>query len=214
MSIFNQDLGRTVITANVIKDTIAESKKYPNYTISEDELEKAITTVVESIYYRCKAGDVPSDGKWRFSCRLFGIESGTAFAESIQAALRSTLQVPKQNTEIPSKSKIQEEHKRIQDYIQKRFHELGYTTTWNDFYNEVTIEIPWTIEDADWAGAYNIYSSAIASDLVSVVAPMSSEVNGKLWYMDFPECDKVDTGDQCNTIDAIDNCSGWIRNHN
>lgn len=210
MSVFDQDLGRTVITANVIKDTIAESRKYPDHTISEDELENVVTTVVESIYYRCKAGDIPSDGKWRFPCRLFGVERN----DVLDIAIRATFQISKQNAEISSASKIQEEHKRIQDYIQKRFHELGYTTTWNDFYNEITIELPWPIENAGWDSPYNIYSSAIARDLISAATPVSSDINGKLWYMDFPGCDRVDAGDQYDTIDAIDNCSGWIRNSN
>lgn len=158
MSVFNQDLGRTPITANVIQSAIREGREQrPTCHITEEELENVIADVLENIYYSCKIGKSPLDQTWRFDIGLFGIK-------------RLPDVFWKEAKNLPAGKAIIENHQKIKDYIMRRFAELGFECDFSVY--EVIISIPLTLA-ADYVGALGtaakVYANSIASELASVV---------------------------------------------
>lgn len=120
MGVFDQDLGKTPITATFIQEVIKDREKnYPTCHITEEKLEEVITVVVESIYYSCKVGAIHFDRTWRFNGAIFGIK------KKPDNFLTETLH-------LPVGENITEERQRIKDYIERRFVELGFTYKFDD----------------------------------------------------------------------------------
>ena len=176
MGVFNQDLGKTPITATLIQEVINDRKRtYPTCHITEEELEEVITVVVESIYYRCKAGDIPFERTWRFDGAMFGVKK---MPESFLT----------EAFHLPVGENITKERQRIKDYIERRFVELGFTYAFDDNTCWITLGLPFEFDM--FGAAQQVFAQTIAADLVPVV-PMS-EPSPLFLFPDVLRCDALD----------------------
>ena len=168
MSVFNQDLGSTPITANVIQDAIKMFRgPRPNCYITEAELEQIIWDVVESIYYSCKVGNIPVDQTWRFNGSLFGV---TKMPEVFWTRITS---YP------PVRKKVKNEYQRIKNYIESRFIKLGFIYSFDENNNCVVLSIPSDKNDIE-SVVSKIYVSSVSSNILAV-QPMSKPTGMLAW---------------------------------
>ena len=176
MGVFNQDLGKTPITATLIQEVIKDRKMaYPTCHITEEELEEVITVVVESIYYRCKAGDIPFDRTWRFDGAMFGVK------KMPDAFLTEAFH-------LPVGENITKERQRIKDYIERRFVELGFTYTFDDNTCWITLGLPFEFDM--FGAAQQVFAQTIAADLVPIVP--TSDPYPVFFFPDVLRCDAPD----------------------
>jgi len=165
MGLFDRDIiEKSSITAETIRERIQNKPQALSHHPSEEELDRVIESILESIYYSVNA-DTENKMSWEFPVELFGMRS-QRWSEEEERLLPRVMR------------RVTEDNDKISTYVSHRLESLGFNCFVGT--NTITISLPFN----DWMLNMtfgHIFSKTITSD----IAPISPLVQptGKIMYM-------------------------------
>lgn len=163
MGVFDRDIvEKSSITAEAIRERIQNKPQALSHHPSEEELDRVIESVLESIYYSVNT-DSENKMSWEFPVELFGMRS-RKWSEEEEKLL-------------PALQRVAEDNDMISTYVSHRLESLGFNCSVGP--STIAISLPFD----DWmlnTTFKRIFSKTIAGDIVPV-SPLGP--TGKIMYI-------------------------------
>ena len=163
MGLFDKDIvKKSFITAETIRERFHNKPQVLSHHPSEEELDRVIESVLESIYYSINT-DMLNNMSWEFPVELFGIQPRKWSEE--------------EEKHLPVLQRVVEDNDKISSYVSHRFESLGF----NCLVGTSTIVISLPFDDQILNTMFKrVFSKTIVSDIVAT-QPYDQPI-GKLMY--------------------------------